>query len=170
MEKTKAKLPVIGRLGAKKALMIAGIAAIIVLIIFLCISINMRAHIQSEYASVRNQIGESLYSNMYMMMQTFDMTSVPNADIQNSVIPQMEDYFVASTALNDLLSNAYGPKYVVMTSDHVSALKNAFSAYENAFASGTSTDLAYADMQSCMEMVRELLTGRFSEGVLKPLR
>lgn len=170
MEKTKAKLPVIGRLGAKKILMIAGIAAIVALIILLCISINMRAHIQSEYASVRNQIGESLYSNMYMMMQTFDMTSVPNADIQNAIIPQMEDYFVASTTLNDLLSNAYGQKYVVMTSDHVSALQNAFAAYDKAFASGASTDLAYADMQSCMEMVRELLTGRFSEGVLKPLR
>jgi len=69
MQKTKAKLPAIGKLSAKKILIIAGIAAVIALIVFLCISINMRTHIQREYATVRNQIGESLYSNMYMMMR-----------------------------------------------------------------------------------------------------
>lgn len=170
MQKTKAKMPAFRKLTTRETLIAAGIAVLIALIAILCISINMRAHIQDEYASVRNKIGESLYSNMYMMMQTFDMTSVPSADVQNAIIPQMEDYFVASTTLNDVLSNAYGQKYTVLTADHTTALKNAFSAYEKAFAEGSSTDLAYADMLNCMEMVRELLACRFSEGVLKPMR
>lgn len=170
MLKAKAKMPAIGRIDGKKALAIAAVIAIVILIALLCISINMRSHIQNEYTTVKNQIGESLYSNMYMMMQTFDMASVPNADVQNVVIPQMKNYFIASTTLNDLLANTFGQKYTVMSSEQISVIEKAFSAYEKAFESSSSTDLAYTDMQSCMEMVRELLTSRFSEGFLKPLR
>lgn len=170
MLKAKAKMPAIGRIDGKKALTIAAVIAIVILIALLCISINMRSHIQNEYTTVKNQIGESLYSNMYMMMQTFDMASVPNADVQNVVIPQMKNYFIASTTLNDLLANTFGQKYTVMSSEQISVIEKAFSAYEKAFESSSSTDLAYTDMQSCMEMVRELLTSRFSEGFLKPLR
>lgn len=170
MLKAKAKMPAIGRIEGKKALAIAAAIAIVILIALLCISINMRSHIQDEYTTVKNQIGESLYSNMYMMMQTFDMASVPNADVQNVVIPQMKNYFIASTTLNDLLTNTFGQKYTVMSSEQISVIEKAFSAYEKAFESNSSTDLAYSDMQSCMEMVRDLLTSRFSEGALKPLR
>lgn len=170
MEKAKAKLPSFRKLSRREALICTGIILLVVLIVTLCISINMRAHIQREYTSVRNEIGESLYSYLHMLMQTFDMTSVPNADVQNGILPQMREYYIASTTLNSILNNAYGEKYAVLTPSNVTALENAFAAYDNAFQAGAATDLAQTDMKNCMSMVRELLVSRFSEGMLKATR
>ena len=170
MQRIKAKLPALRKLTARELLACAGIVLLVALVVILCISINMRAHIQSEYTAVRNEIGESLYSNLYMLMQTFDMSSVPNADMENAILPQMREYFIASTTLNDVLNRAYGERYAVLSANDISSLDNAFNAYESAFEAGSSTDLAKTDMQNCMSMVRELLTSRFSEGTLKAAR
>jgi len=170
MQKIKAKLPAFRRLTTREALIGAGVVVLILMIAFLCISINMRAHIQNEYASARNTFGEALYSNMYMLMQTFDMASVPNADMQNGILPQMKEYFVASNVLNDAIANAYGEKFRVISHENIASIDSAFSAYESAFLNGSSTDLAHTNMTSCMDAIRQLLSSRFSEGVLKPLR
>lgn len=170
MQKQRAHLPTFRKLSGREMLVCAGIILLVVLIVVLCISINMRTHIQREYTAVRDKMGESLYSNLYMMIQTFDMVSVPNADVQNSILPQMEHYYIASTTINDLLTQTYGQKYAVLSSSDISSLNNAFTSYKTAFQEGSSTDLAYTDMQNCMSMLRELLTSRFSEGVLKAAR
>ena len=170
MEKTKAKMPSLRRLSKHQALVCACVILLIALLSISCISINMRSHIQSEYAAVRNGFGEALYSNLYMLMQTFDMASVPNADMQNAILPQMKEYYIASTALNDAIIKAYGEKYRVLSTDTITAIDKAFDAYSTAFLNGTATDLAKADMQACMDTIRSLLSSRFSEGVLKALR
>ena len=170
MQKIKAGLPALRKLSARQTLICIGVAVLIALILILCISINMRTHIQREYTAVRNEIGESLYSNLYMLIQTFDMVSVPNADVQNSILPRMREYFVASTTLNDLINRAYGAKYAVLSASEITDVENAFTAYDRAYQNGTSTDLAQTDMQSCVTMIREKLTSRFSEGVLKAAR
>ena len=171
MEKAKATLPSFSELNVReKVLLIVCAVLLIALIAACCISINMRVNMQREYAKIRNAIGDSLYSNLYMLTQTFDMTSVPNADIQNSVMPQMRNYFVSSTTLNELLSKCYGQRYKLLTDADVSSINTAFSAYEAALRSGGPTDLAQADMQAGMSMVRELLNTRFSEGALRAAR
>ena len=152
--------------------MLVGIAAalVVALIIITCISINIRVNMQREYTTVRSQIGETLYSDLYMLTQTFDMTSVPNADIKNAVIPQMKNYFIAATALNEQLNNIYGQRYQVLTDSDVSTLRAAFNAYDAAFRSDAPTDLVQADMQLCMERIKELLAARYSEGILRAMR
>ena len=87
----------------RKAVVVACVALIVALIVALCISINMRANIQREYTQARNRTGEALYSNLYILRQTFDMTAVPNTDVENAILPQMRDYFMASVTLNNLL-------------------------------------------------------------------
>lgn len=170
MHKTRAKMPSLRRLTKRQALVCGCVILLIVLISILCISINMRSHIQNEYARVRNEIGESLYSNMYMLMQTFDMSNVPKADMENAILPQMQEYYAASKALNEAIIKAYGEKYRVLSTDNIAAIDEAFEGYETSFRDGTSTDLAKANMQTCMETIRTLLYSRFSEGVLKAAR
>lgn len=154
----------------KKALLLAGIAIVLALVIALCISIHMRRNIQQRYTAVSSQMGETLYYNLNMLKQTFDMTAVPTADVKNSVLPQMHEYFLASVTLNDLLKDCYGARYSVLTENDVNALRAAFEAYDQAFASDASTDLAQADMQRCIDGVREILQTRFSGMALKPAR
>lgn len=170
MQRTRAKMPILRRITRKQALVCAGVILLIVLVALLCISINMRSHIQSDYAKVRNDFGESLYSNMYMLMQTFDMSNVPNADMQNAILPQMEKYYIASTTLNEALIKAYGEKYRVLSTEDITAIDKAFAAYDTAFRDGAATDLAKTNMQMCMDNIRALLSSRFSEGVLKAAR
>ena len=171
MEKAKADLHAFSALSARaKAVLYALVALLVVLVIVLCISSNMRANIQREYTAARNQTGEALYSNLYILMQTFDMTAVPNADVQNAVLPQMREYFTASVTLNNLLGQVYGPKYSVLTDSDINDITNAFAAYDTAYRSGSSVDLAQSNMRLCMDRVKELLDSRFSSGALKPSR
>ena len=156
--------------GRKKAVVACAAALIVLLIVALCISINMRTHIQREYTQVRRQTGEALYSNLYMLTQTFDMTGVPNADVRNSVLPQMRTYYAASTTLNDLLGRAYGSRYAVLGETLQRDIDAAFSAYDAAFDSGSSTDLAESNMRACMDTIRDLLMSRYSDGVLRAAR
>jgi len=151
----------------RKAIVVSCAALLVVLIAALCISIGMRANIQRQYTQARNQAGEALYSNLYILMQSFDMTAVPNADVQNVILPQMRDYFMASVTLNNLIRQTYGERYAVLTEADVDNMTNAFTAYGTAFRDNTSTDLAQSDMRLCMNRVKELLSTRYSQGVLK---
>ena len=151
----------------KKAIVIAALALIAVLFVALCISIGMRANIQREYTAARNQAGEALYDNLFILMQTFDSTAVPNIDVRNAILPQMRSYYIASITLNSLLGQTYGPRYAVLNEEDLQNLTSAFTAYEAAYQTNASTDLAHADMQLCMDRIKELLNTRYSQGVLK---
>ena len=171
MERAKAGLHAFSTLNARiKAILLAAVVLIVVLVAALCISNNMRANIQREYTAARNKTGEALYSNLYILKQSFDMTAVPNADVPNVILPQMREYFIASVTLNSLLGQAYGPKYIVLTDSDINDLTNAFAAYEAAYRDNTPTDLAESNMRRCMDRISELLSSRFSEGGLKPAR
>ncbi|MBR1560172.1 MAG: hypothetical protein IJ646_08030 [Clostridia bacterium] len=171
MEKLKTRLPSLSQLNHReKALLCVIIGLIVAIVVVTCISINIRVNMQREYTGVRDKLGESLYSNLYMLTQTFDMTSVPNADVKNSIIPQMKNYFIAATTLNEAVVNNYGQRYQVLTDADVSTLRTTFNAYDAAFRSDAPTDLAQADMQGCMDRVKELLSSRYSEGILRASR
>ena len=171
MEKNKVHFPALSELSRREKALVSLCAALLaVILIITCISINMRANMQRDYSSVRNQIGSSLYSDLYMLTQTFDMTSVPNADVKNAVLPQMKNYFIAATTLNELLTSLYGPRYQLLSEADVGTLRTTFSAYDAAFRSEAPTDLVQADMQLCMDRVKELLNDRFTEGALRPSR
>jgi len=103
-------------------------------------------------------------------MQTFDSTAVPNIDVRNAILPQMRDYYVASVTLNNLLAQTYGPRYAVLTEADINDMTSAFTAYEAAYQNNTSTDLARANMQLCMDRVKDLLNSRYSQGVLRPAK
>jgi len=167
MKKILRKMPDLSKHDLKKTgLLAAGIAAV-VLIAMLCISISMRAHIQSEYTAARNEIGEEAYTELYMLCQTFDQVTVPGQDVQNVVIPKMEDYYLSAQTLNTALANAFGERYRILTAEQIEAIDAAFDAYDGAFRAGKSTDDAQEYMQNCIDMVRTILNARFRNGVLK---
>ena len=168
MEHVKEDLRAFSTLSVRrKAILIAALAVIVALIAAFCISISMRTNIQRKYVAARNRAGEALYSNLYILMQTFDMTAVPNADVRGVILPQMRDYYVASITLNNLLAQTYGSRYAVLSESDINNLTSAFTGYEAAYTNNTSTDLAQSNMQQCMSRIKELLNTRYSQGVLK---
>ena len=80
----------------------------------------------------------------------------------------MEDYYLAAKTLDNVVSNAFGARYDVLTEENIAALDSAFDAYEAAFRGGKTTEEAQSAMQSCMDMLRTLLQARFRDGVLQP--
>lgn len=171
MENIRAAVRAYSKLSARrKAVVTLCLCLIVALFVLLCISIGIQANTHRKYTAARNQAGEALYHNLYILMQTFDMTRVPNADVRNIILPQMRDYYVASTTLNGLMSQIYGARYAVLTESDINSLTSAFTEYETAYTNNTSTDLAQANMQLCMDRIRELLNSRYSQGVLKARR
>ena len=168
MQKIKASLPAFSEMSRReRGLAITCIVLVAALLFMACITVNMRVNMQHEYTSIRNTMSEQLYTNLNMLTQTFDMTSVPNADVKNAVIPQMKNYFIAATTLNEFITNAYGQRYQVLTEADISTLRTAFSSCDAAFRSEGPTDLALADLGACMNRVRDLLNSRFTDGNLK---
>lgn len=150
----------------KAALLIAGLI-LAVMVVLLCITIGARANIQREYSSARDEIGEQLYTQLYMFCQTFDQVTVPGAEVQDVIIPDMDDYFLAAQTLNEALINAFGARYAALSAEDISAVENAFETYDIAFRSGKSTSDAQSSMQNCVERVRSILDTRFNDGILK---
>ena len=150
-----------------KTVLVVALAVIVALLIALCISIGMRTNIQREYTAARDQTGQLLYDNLFILMQTFDSTAVPNIDVRNNILPQMRDYYIASVTLNNLIGQVYGSRYMVLSESDINDLTSAFTGYEAAYRNNTSTDLAQSNMQLCMDRIKELLNTRYSQGVLK---
>ena len=139
-------------------------AVMIALAVSLCISIGMRAHIQSEYANARSVITEEACRELYMMCQTFDQVSVPGQEIQNVVLPSMRSYYLSAKALNSALEKGFGNRYMLMRPDTVIAIDAAFEAYDDAFRAGGSTENAQAAMQQCIDTIREILSDHYKDG------
>ena len=69
MESLKSEIRGFSGLDArKKVIVIVALAAILALIIALCISIGIRANIQREYTAARNKTGAALYDNLFILM------------------------------------------------------------------------------------------------------
>lgn len=168
MQKQRAKQQELPKIDPKKAGVLVGCAVVILLLVTLCITMVMRSNIQSQYAQARNETGEELYTQLYMLCQTFDQISVPGQDIENVVIPLMKDYYLAAQTVNDVMGNAFGARYSVLTQDDIAALDKAFEAYDAAFRGGKTTQEAQTAMQDCMNMIRTLLESRFIDGVIRP--
>ena len=166
MAKPQKKRLNLSKIEPRNAIAVAVGALFVVLVALLCITISMRSHIQTEYAAARSEIGEELYSELYMLCQTFDQVTVPGQDVENVIIPAMKDYYLAAQTLNTALSNAFGAPYGVLSPDDIDALDAAFDAYDTAYAAGHATDDAQAAMQSCIDAVRALLAARYSGGML----
>ncbi|MEE1200900.1 MAG: hypothetical protein U0L09_09630 [Christensenellales bacterium] len=132
---------------------------LIVLIAALCIISGSRAHIQSEYAKARNELTELLYTELYIMCQTFDQVAIPGAEIQDVIIPSMRDHYLAAQALNEALGAGFGSQNQMLDSHTLSALEAAFTAYDDAFRTGQPTDSAQNDMNLCVTAIREVLNG-----------
>ena len=168
MQNQRAKQQELQKIDPKKAGVLVGCAVIILLLVTLCITMVMRSNIQSRYAQARNETGEELYTQLYMLCQTFDQVSVPGQDIENVVIPMMEDYYLAARTVNSVMGNAFGVRYSVLTQDDIAAVDRAFEAYDAAFRGGKTTEEAQIAMQDCMNMIRTLLESRFRDGVIQP--
>lgn len=168
MENQREKQMDLSKIDWKKAALLALGALVVLLVILLCISISMRSHIQNKYANAREEIGEMAYTELYMLCQSFDQVSVPGVDVEDGLIPDMREYYLAAKTLNNVLVQCFGEKFGVLTEENLAAMDAAFEAYDVAFRAGKATDDAQAAMQSCVDMVRAVLTERFNDGSLLP--
>ena len=167
MQKRRAKQLVLPRFDLRKTGVLIGGTAVAALLVMLCITVVMRSNIQSQYTQARNETGEELYTQLYMLCQTYDQLSVPGQDIENVVIPLMEDYYLAAQTVNDVMSNAFGQRYSVLSQDQISAMDSAFDAIDAAFRGGKTTEEAQNAMQKCVDTIQILLESRFRDGVIQ---
>ena len=118
-----------------------GIIAL-VLIVLICIFAANANSAQNEYAQARNAFGEDLYTKLYMFARSYDGVTLAGADVQGSILPSMRDYYIAATALDDAIVNAYGQRYQLLDATTREAIDEAFEAFDDAYARGDSTNAA----------------------------
>lgn len=151
----------LSRINWQKALRIAAYALCAALLIALCINISMRSHIQNQYAKAREELTDSIYTELYMFCQTFDQISVPGVDVQNELIPQMKNHFLAARTLNAATTKAFGDATAMLSGEDESDIDAAFEQYDAAFRTGKATDSAQNAMLSCVQRIRAALETRY---------
>ena len=114
----------LSRINWQKALRIAAYALSAALLITLCISISMRSHMQNQYAKAREELMDSIYTELYIFCQTFDQISVPGVDVQNELIPQMKNHFLAARTLNTAAAKAFGDAIITESITNGTARSN----------------------------------------------
>lgn len=141
--------------GNKRRARLISIAAALVflLIVCTCISIHMRANIQSDYASAASHIQEQIFAGMREMTDTFSRIEDPNVDVQHKLIPSLKAQYSAVKALNDSLISGFDKKDVILNEDLIAAFDAAFESYAAAYREGKPTGLAQDDMRKCINRI-----------------
>ena len=81
----------------RKAVVLITAALVLALLVGLCISIGIRSNMQRQYTAARNQAGQALYDNLFILMQSFDSTAVPNIDVSEASSNYLEGGQAPST-------------------------------------------------------------------------
>lgn len=161
MESIKQSIVKIPRKKLIMAAVLAGVVLLAALIIWGCISSSNAENMREKYAASRQSIGEELYGAMYMMTLEHEDANLAGADAEGEIIPTMKEYYTRALALSGALANAYGDRYLVMDDGLILQLDQAFTAYDDAFNTGKSTDEAHALMAAALAGVQEALSDHY---------
>ena len=153
----KAKIAEWSKDKALKRLLTGGLALVLILVIGLCISIGMRAHIQKEYAYSVAQMEVQAYENMTAMTELFARVDDPNVDVRYKLLPMFKGHFSAVAAINSALA-ACDEDLALLSEEQIAAFEAALEDYDEAYRTGSATGLAKADLAVCMEDVQAMVT------------
>lgn len=149
---------------------IACLILAVLLIMTICIFSASLSNMQDAYSSSRNELGERIYSNLYMMYSSYQGALQPGANVQDDILPRMQKYYTAAQTLDDAMAGCFGETYRVLTSTVKSSLNDAFDAYSGAYRMGKSTATAESSMNACMNSLESLLLTRFNaQGAVIPV-
>ena len=136
-------------------------ALVFLLLVCTCISIHMRANIQSDYASAAGHIREQIYSGMREMTETFSRIEDPNVDVQHKLIPSLKAQYSAVKALNESLASGFGKKQALLDDKLIAGFDAAFDSFAAAYRDGKPTGLAQADMLECIEDIAAMVEAHY---------
>ena len=165
MKSVKLKLAEWGKKLHQMPIRCVSLAALAVLAVVLCISIYMRANIQSRYSNARAQIQEQTYQHMIGMTELFARVDDPSVDVQHKLIPSLKAEYTAVKALNTALINGFGPSGAVLGAEQIAAFDAAFEEYASAYREGRATGLAQDDMAACIADVQGMIDERYAPKV-----
>ena len=165
MERIKAKLAIwakdkrLVRVGAVVA------AALLVLIVCLCISIGMQSNIQRRHANAAESMQEQVYQGLLRMSELFARVEDPGVDVQNKLIPELKAEYTGVSELNAALVTGFGSGKAVLSPELTAAFDTAFEEYSAAYRQGLATGLAQTDMTACIEQIQAMLDEHYAPDV-----
>jgi len=162
LESIKAKFAVWAQDKALVKAAAALLGALLIALVFLCISINMRANIQEKYSAARHELQEQGYQELISMTELFARIDDPTVDVRYKLIPSMKADYDTVIALNDALVVSYGQKHAILTPEQISAFDAAFERFNEAYRTDSATGLAEADMSACIEEVQSMIDKRYA--------
>ena len=163
METVRSKIAALQRLNWHLISRAAIAVAIVILLVWACISTSNTSDMQQKYTASRNAVGESLYGCASMLAMEYDNADYAGADIEGEIIPAMQIYYGQVQVLNNALASAYGSEYAVFDAAIMQDVSLAFDEYAAAFATGHSTDSAHERMTDAMARIRKVLSERYDE-------
>lgn len=130
-----------------------------------------RSSAHKQLQETRDALSASIQDNMNQVLNQYDsMARKNNTTIAEDVLPSMQQHMYAARTLNSLLTEAFGEKYSVLSSELYASFEEAVAAYEKQISMGQSTADAAEQMTRCMNGIETALNDRFGkEGLLAPV-
>ena len=169
MEKAISAVRELRKSPRKMRLCILAVVLVIAVLATVCISIHMQRKATGAYAHAVAMIQEQIYQGMIEMTQTYSYINDPTVDVQNKLIPELRAEYAAVSALNTALNKGFDGKHAVLDENMISRLDNAFSQYAAAYKSMEPTGLAAANMKSCIDDMKAMITARYEDHSNDPI-
>lgn len=157
MEPIKAKLAAWSQDRALVRIAAAAVAAMLILVSVLCISLHMRSNIQKKYSATVAQLREQTFQSLKNMTELFGRVDDPNVDVRYKLIPELKAQYAAVAAMNGVLLDNCGEKEAVLSAGQMDAFDAAFESYALAYSQGIATGLARADMAACIAEAQQIV-------------
>ena len=142
----------------RKKLYCALAAVALLVILFVCIFIAKYVNIHSQYSDSLRKAGDNLYTNLYLLTETFDSSRLLDADSLSSITALYE----AAAASDELLSESFDYELVINTSLR-RTFESALNDYKTALNADWPTESAHAALCGAFEELKERIAQCYDE-------
>ena len=145
-----------------------GIAALICIFALIsCITLPLCISRGYEYTRARNSLGERIYTYLLMFADSADS----EGGVSASSLENMQQWCAVVKELDSYLTERFGARYSVLTSDRMENMASALSTMKRAHETGNNMQEAEKVMGVCMNGIRTMLSERYTRDLrLRPAK
>lgn len=140
----------------------AAVALLVLLAGALIVVSVLRGRAQGQLALGRQQLATQIQSNLGQATRAFERMSLPGADVQGDILPEMKLRLFAAGELNEVMIETYGPQSSMIDQDIFGQIDLAIAQITRNIAEGTSPRLAQDTLSSYMAQMEADLNARFA--------
>lgn len=147
-----------------------GLAGVFVLLTVLMLTaFSGKSSLKLQLDEAREMMAASISTDMRQALGSYENIDRKSADLQNDILPTMQQHMHSAYTMNRVLTETFGEEYSMIDAELYESFESIMKHFDNLLAAGQSTDPAKEELVACMDGMKTALNNRFNdEGGLLP--